>query len=121
MFNLFSRSFADSFLTLVIGATAFTFYIISLKILELNFFSVFIASIYISISEVSFDKLNIITETYAVVLACITPLLPGIEIVNSIRSIFQGDYISGIVQGTKAVTNSMMIAFPIGFIVEFLL
>ncbi|HIF1435584.1 hypothetical protein BU183_12295, partial [Enterococcus faecium] len=53
-----------------------------------------------------------------IIIGCVMPLVPGVQITNAIRDLLAGHYVSGVSRGTEAMMTATMIGFAIAFIFQ---
>lgn len=112
MFVLISGLSLNLFIAFGVGAAAYFIYMLLDTYVDVQIFSVFIASCFISIMAKFLFTHNIIGSEFSIFLSCIMPFLPGASLVNSIRSSIQGDYITGLAQGISTVNTAIMLTLP---------
>lgn len=95
-----------------VGAGAYFIYMVLDAYVDVQIFSVFIASCFISIMAKCLFTHHVVTDEFSIFLSCIMPFLPGASLVNSIRSSIQGDYITGLAQGISTVNTAVMLTLP---------
>lgn len=112
MFVLISGLSAKMFVAFGVGALAYYIYMLLDAYVDVQIFSVFVASCFISITAKYLFSHQIIDSEFSIFLACIMPFLPGASLVNSIRSSIQGDYITGLAQGISTINTAVMLTLP---------
>ena len=86
---------------------------------RIKFFSEFFSSVFIGLAAILSVKLGFRNNSDWIIVGCIIPLVPGVQITNSIRDFLAGHYISGIAKGVEEMISATMIGFAISFIVQF--
>ncbi len=70
----------------------------------------FILSFVAALIAVSLKKCGVISQTQEIIIANIMTLIPGIGLTNSLRDLFVGDNISGVLRLIEAVLSALAIA-----------
>ncbi|MCI8326241.1 MAG: threonine/serine exporter family protein [Lachnospiraceae bacterium] len=114
---LFGGNILDCLFALCFGSTIqpFLFYCQKKK-LSRPFYSI-ATSAYITLLTILAHILSIPIHVDMVTIGCITPLLPGLTLTNSIRDFFNGDYLSGVIHMIEALLTALCIATGVGFII----
>lgn len=112
MYVLISGLTVNTLLAFAVGAGAYFIYLVLDAYVDVQIFSVFIASCFISLMAQFLFKHNLVSNEFSIFLSCIMPFLPGASLVNSIRSSIQGDYITGLAQGISTVNTAVMLTLP---------
>lgn len=112
MYVLINGLAINALLAFVVGAGAYFIYLLLNAYVDVQIFSVFIASCFISLMAQFLFKHNLVNNEFSIFLSCIMPFLPGASLVNSIRSSIQGDYITGLAQGISTVNTAIMLTLP---------
>lgn len=120
MMILFGGKMNDFLLTFLIGGSAYSLFLYSVKHLQIRFLSEFIASWIIGLLVFSASKLGLVHNLDLIMIGCVMPFLPGVAITNSVRDLLAGHLLSGISRGAEALITACMIGFGIAFVFQLL-
>ncbi|MDU3712077.1 MAG: threonine/serine exporter family protein, partial [Enterococcus faecalis] len=115
---LFGGVWSDLFLPFLIGGCGYSLYYFSLKFLKIKFLSEFLASLFIGAAAILSVKLGLGQSQDLIIIGCVMPLVPGVQITNALRDLLAGHYLSGVSRGTEALMTSGMIGFGIAFVFQ---
>lgn len=115
---LFGGGWSDLLLTTVIGGAAYAVYYYSVYVFRIKFLSEFFAALLIGIAAILSVKLGLGTNQDMIIIGCVMPLVPGVQITNAIRDLLAGHYLSGVSRGTEALITATMIAFGIAIVFQ---
>ncbi|MEI5995372.1 threonine/serine exporter family protein [Candidatus Enterococcus mansonii] len=115
---LFGGVWSDFLLTCLIGGSGYSLYYFSLKILRIKFLSEFLAALFIGCAALLSTKIGLGTNQDMIIIGCVMPLVPGVQITNALRDLLAGHYLSGVSRGTEAMMTSSMIGFGIAFVFQ---
>jgi len=115
---LFGGVWSDLFLTFLIGGCGYSLYYFSLKFLKIKVLSEFLASLFIGAAAILSVKLGLGQSQDLIIIGCVMPLVPGVQITNALRDLLAGHYLSGVSRGTEALMTSGMIGFGIAFVFQ---
>lgn len=115
---LFGGTWSDLPLTFVIGGLGYSLYYFSLKFLRIKFLSEFLASLFIGTVAILAVKIGLGQLQDMIIIGCVMPLVPGVQITNALRDLLAGHYLSGVSRGTEALMTSGMIGFGIAFVFQ---
>ena len=93
---LFGGVWSDLFLTFLIGGCGYSLYYFSLKFLKIKFLSEFLASLFIGAAAILSVKLGLGQSQDLIIIGCVMPLVPGVQITNALRDLLAGHYLSGV-------------------------
>ncbi|MEG0326869.1 MAG: threonine/serine exporter family protein [Erysipelothrix sp.] len=110
MMLLFEGSFQDNGITMVIGALGYSFYSYLARVMKARFIQEFVATFLMALLANGLNQLGLVTNADTVIIGSIIILVPGIQIMNSIRDFLAGNTISG----TVFMMEAMVIAGMIG-------
>lgn len=110
MMILFEGSYLDIPVTFGIGIMGCFVYNVLSNNLKVRFLQEFIATFMIAISASFLNRLGLIANIDTVIIGSIIILVPGIQIMNSIRDFMAGNTISG----TIFIIEAMLVAAMIG-------
>ena len=117
-YDSFGGVWSDLFLTFLIGGCGYSLYYFSLKFLKIKFLSEFLASLFIGAAAILSVKLGLGQSQDLIIIGCVMPLVPGVQITNALRDLLAGHYLSGVSRGTEALMTSGMIGFGIAFVFQ---
>lgn len=115
---LFGGVWTDLPLTFLIGGLGYSFYYFSLKVLRIKFLSEFLAAFFIGCAAILCTQTGLGINQDMIIIGCVMPLVPGVQITNALRDLLAGHYLSGVSRGTEAAMTSMMIGFAIAFVFQ---
>lgn len=118
MYCLINTTSIVALMSFFIGVIGYGLYLFLQRKVNVNIFSVFLYSTFISLVSIFLFKNGIISDSFSLILSCLMPLLPGSTIVNAIKSGINGDYISGLAQGFNAINTILMLGIPVAFIIS---
>lgn len=107
---------AGVLLTFVLGFVSYYVFLLLQKYFNIKMFSILAYSTFLCLMLVLLSRLKVVDEPYSILFSCIMPLLPGTTFVNSIKSIMDGNYISGIIQVMDAMNTALMLGLPVAII-----
>ena len=58
-------------------------------------------------------KLGLGQSQDLIIIGCVMPLVPGVQITNALRDLLAGHYLSGVSRGTEALMTSGMIVLAL--------
>lgn len=88
-------------MTFLIGGCGYSLYYFSLKFLKIKFLSEFLASLFIGAAAILSVKLGLGQSQDLIIIGCVMPLVPGVQITNALRDLLAGHYLSGVFVGLK--------------------
>ena len=106
----FGGSAIQAIISALIGAAGWLIIRISNSIIENKIFSKFICSFFVTATAFLFVKLGAAAQTDEIIIGNIMYLIPGIAFTNSLRDLFTGDSIAGILQFLEAILGALAIA-----------
>ncbi|MEY8444995.1 threonine/serine exporter family protein [Enterococcus ratti] len=115
---LFGGEVHDIPTTLVIGGIGYTIYLYGLKFFRIKFLSEFLSSLLIGLTAILSVRVGLGINQDLIIIGCVMPLVPGVQITNAIRDLLAGHYVSGVSRATEATMTSAMIGFAIAFIFQ---
>lgn len=107
---MFQGGWSDFLPALITGGVGFSCLIYIHQLIEIKFFSEFLASFIIGVISVLFVVMNLGAELDKIIIASVMPLVPGLLITNAVRDLMAGHLVSGISKGAEA----FLTAFAIG-------
>ncbi|MBO1299128.1 MULTISPECIES: threonine/serine exporter family protein [unclassified Enterococcus] len=115
---LFGGELQDLPITLLIGGVGYIVYLCSLRFFRIKFLAEFLSSLIIGIAAILSVRLEIGLNQDLIIIGCVMPLVPGVQITNAIRDLLAGHYVSGVSRGAEAMMTAAMIGFAIAFIFQ---
>lgn len=115
---LFGGEMSDLPITLMIGGIGYAIYLYSLKFFRIKFLSEFLSSLLIGLTAILSVRVGLGANQHLIIIGCVMPLVPGVQITNAIRDLLAGHYVSGVSRGTEAMMTATMIGFAIAFIFQ---
>lgn len=115
---LFGGEMRDLLITVIIGGIGYTTYLYSLKFFRIKFLSEFLSSLLIGVAAIFSTRIGLGINQDLIIIGCVMPLVPGVQITNAIRDLLAGHYVSGVSRGTEAMMTATMIGFAIAFIFQ---
>lgn len=115
---LFGGELKDLPITLSIGGVGYIVYLCSLRFFRIKFLAEFLSSLIIGIAAILSVRLGIGLHQDLIIIGCVMPLVPGVQITNAIRDLLAGHYVSGVSRGAEAMMTAAMIGFAIAFIFQ---
>lgn len=115
---LFGGELKDLPITLSIGGVGYIVYLCSLHFFRIKFLAEFLSSLIIGIAAILSVRLGIGLNQDLIIIGCVMPLVPGVQITNAIRDLLAGHYVSGVSRGAEAMMTAAMIGFAIAFIFQ---
>ena len=110
---MFGGTFKDSIVSFVVMAVeaAFLLFIGRYKVVYFltNFLGAFISTVLVMILA----KFFFIHNPVSIIIVSLMPLVPGVQITNSVRDFMAGDYLSGIIGVQSAIFVSVAIALGV--------
>ncbi|WP_420022132.1 threonine/serine exporter family protein [Candidatus Enterococcus huntleyi] len=117
---LFGGTFHDLPITLVIGGIGYTLFLCGLRFFRIRFLAEFLASLFIGFAGILCARMGFGVSQDMIIIGCVMPLVPGVQITNAIRDLLAGHYLSGVSRGTEALMTASMIGFAIAFVFQFM-
>ncbi|MGX7112275.1 threonine/serine ThrE exporter family protein [Gemella cuniculi] len=110
---MFGGTFRDSIYAFIVMAVQATFLIIANKYKIIYFLSNFLGAFIATVLVMTLAKFFIIQNPVSIIIVSLMPLVPGVQITNSVRDFMAGDYLSGIIGVQAAVFVSTAIALGV--------
>nr|WP_188499255.1 threonine/serine exporter family protein [Pullulanibacillus pueri] len=85
------------------------------RLIQLKFFSEFLASLIIGLLAFGFVGLGMGQEFDKIIIGSVMPLVPGVLITNAIRDLMAGHLVSGLSKGAEAFLTAFAIGTGIAF------
>lgn len=110
MMLLFEGALQDLLVTMIIGTLGYCIYSVLIREIKVRFLQEFMATFLIAFTASVLNRAGLIVNIDTVIIGSIIILVPGIQIMNSIRDFLVGNTISG----TVFMIEAMLIAAMIG-------
>ncbi|MRH44268.1 threonine/serine exporter [Aquibacillus halophilus] len=107
---MFQGQWTDFIPALIVGGIGFASMVYFHRIVEIQFFAEFLASLIIGSLALLFIHLDIGQELDKIIIGSVMPLVPGLLITNAVRDLMAGHLVSGLSKGAEA----FLTAFAIG-------
>ena len=112
---MFGGTFKDSIFAMLIMIIESAFLIFATKVKVMNFLSNFLGAFIATVVVMLAAKFLPITNPSSIIIVSIMPLVPGVQVTNSVRDFMAGDYISGMIGLQAAVFGATTIALGVVF------
>lgn len=86
---------------------------------KVQFFSEFVASLFIGIIAYFSVALTIGVELDKIIIGAVMPLVPGLLITNAVRDLMAGHFVSGISKGAEAFLTAFAIGAGVALVLSF--
>ena len=110
---MFGGTFKDSLIAFAVMAIETLFLLIAAKFKITYFLSNFLGAFIATVLVMTLAKLIVIHNPFSIIIVSLMPLVPGVQITNSVRDFMAGDYLSGIIGAQAAVFVSTAIAIGV--------
>lgn len=107
---MFLGQWHDFFPAFITGGVGFLSFIFLQRVVQIRFFSEFLASLIIGVISMLFVKIGIGEQLDKIIIGSVMPLVPGLLITNAVRDLMAGHLVSGLSKGAEA----FLTAFAIG-------
>ena len=131
LLNIAAAGLSSGFFALLFRGSIFDFFVAafcgaivqwvagSIKAVDMfNFAVSILGSFIIALVSVLCVKLTGMGDLEKIIAGAITPLLPGVPMVNAIRDTMRGDLLSGVARGAEALLIAAALAFGIGMVLK---
>lgn len=98
---MFLGSWTDFVPAMIAGGLGFVSFIYVHRVVQIKFFSEFIASLLIGLIAYFFVYSGVGTELDKIIIGSVMPLVPGLLITNAVRDLMAGHLVSGLSKGLK--------------------
>ncbi|MFV0561321.1 MAG: threonine/serine exporter family protein [Enterococcus sp.] len=115
---MFGGSMSDVPITFLIGGIGYIIYLVSLVFFRMRFLAEFLSSLFIGFAGIFCVRFGLGISEDMIIIGCVMPLVPGVQITNAIRDLLAGHYLSGVSRGTEAAVTATMIGFAIAFVFQ---
>lgn len=113
---MMGKMFEDLAGAFVVGVIShYALYTLFEKITKSTFLQVLLTSTVIGASASLLCELNLISSVESVIIGGIMPLVPGIEMINAVRDVVEGDFLSATTRFLDAFLVGISIAVGVGF------
>ncbi|WP_138420352.1 threonine/serine exporter family protein [Aquibacillus sediminis] len=117
---MFQGTWQDFLPAFVIGGIGFSAMIYFHRIVEIQFFAEFLASLIIGLLAVLSIWLGIGYQLDKIIIGSVMPLVPGLLITNAVRDLMAGHLVSGLSKGAEAFLTAFAIGAGIASVFSFL-
>ncbi|MBU8878030.1 threonine/serine exporter family protein [Bacillus sp. FJAT-29790] len=107
---MFLGQWIDVIPAIIAGGFGFTCFVYVHRVVEIKFFSEFLAALVIGLIAFIFVRTGIGLQLDKIIIASVMPLVPGLLITNAIRDLMAGHLVAGLSKGVDA----LLTAFAIG-------
>jgi uncharacterized membrane protein YjjP (DUF1212 family) len=108
--------FVPAFIT---GGLGFTFFVYLHKVVQIKFFSEFLAATAIGLLSFLIVGLELGREIDKIIIGSVMPLVPGLLITNAVRDLMAGHLVSGLSKGAEAFLTAFAIGSGIAIVLSF--
>ncbi|MDQ0272346.1 threonine/serine exporter family protein [Cytobacillus purgationiresistens] len=105
---------------LITGGIGFTSFIYLHRVVQIRFFSEFLASLIIGVLSTVFITIGIGTQLDKIIIGSVMPLVPGLLITNAVRDLMAGHLVSGLSKGAEAFLTAFAIGAGIAVVFAFM-
>lgn len=110
---MFGGTFKDSIFAFLVMAIEAIFLVFTGKYKIIYFLSNFLGAFISTVLVMTLAKFFVIHNPVSIIIVSLMPLVPGVQITNSVRDFMAGDYLSGIIGVQAAVFVSTAIAIGV--------
>lgn len=118
-FSLLFRGSVFDFIAAAIGGMLAQFAASFIKTDLANFAGNILGGLLIGLSSILFVNFFGVGSLEKIITGAITPLLPGVPMINAIRDTMRGDLLSGVSRGAEALLIAVELAFGVGIVLKF--
>jgi uncharacterized membrane protein YjjP (DUF1212 family) len=116
---MFQGGWSDFFPAFITGGLGFTFFVYLHKVVQIKFFSEFLAATAIGLLSFLFVGLELGREIDKIIIGSVMPLVPGLLITNAVRDLMAGHLVSGLSKGAEAFLTAFAIGSGIAIVLSF--
>ncbi|GAA2715049.1 threonine/serine exporter family protein [Cytobacillus oceanisediminis] len=116
---MFLGQWADFIPAMFAGGLGFASFIYVHRVVQIKFFSEFIASLLIGLLAYLFVIFGLGTELDKIIIGSVMPLVPGLLITNAVRDLMAGHLVSGLSKGAEAFLTAFAIGAGIALVFTF--
>ena len=110
---MFGGTFKDSIVAFVIMAIEALFLLFAGRYKITYFLSNFLGAFIATVLVMTLAKIFVVHNPFSIIIVSLMPLVPGVQITNSVRDFMAGDYLSGMIGAQAAVFVSTAIALGV--------
>ena len=107
---MFQGGWHDFLSSLLAGGAGFSSLIYFNRLVDIKFFTEFIASLVIGLLSFFFVKIGLGQDLSKIIVSSVMPLDPGLLITNAVRDLMAGHLVSGLSKGAEAALTAFAIA-----------
>lgn len=115
---MFKGGWGDFLPALITGGLGFIFFIYFSRLVDIKFFSEFLASFLIGVMAVTFVKLGVGQQIDKIIIGSVMPLVPGLLITNAVRDLMAGHLVSGLSKGAEAFLTAFAIGTGVAVVIS---
>ncbi|KAB2333461.1 threonine/serine exporter family protein [Bacillus mesophilum] len=116
---MFLGQWSDFIPAVICGGIGFTSFIYLHRVVQIKFFSEFLASLIIGLAAFLFIKSGFGAQLDKIIIGSVMPLVPGLLITNAVRDLMAGHLVSGLSKGAEAFLTAFAIGTGIAVIFAF--
>lgn len=113
---MFGGLWLDFLPTILTGGLGFTCFVYFHRVVKVQFFAEFLASLVIGITAYGLVSTGIGYEMDKIIIGAVMPLVPGLLITNAVRDLMAGHLVSGLSKGAEAFLTAFAIGAGIAFV-----
>ncbi|RLQ93850.1 threonine/serine exporter family protein [Falsibacillus albus] len=117
---MFQGKWADFIPALAAGGFGFFVLVFFQRLLQIKFFTEFLASMMIGLISLGLVRSGAGTELDKIIIGSVMPLVPGLLITNAVRDLMAGHLLSGLSKGAEAFLTAFAIGSGIAVVLTFL-
>ncbi|MDL4842115.1 threonine/serine exporter family protein [Aquibacillus rhizosphaerae] len=117
---MFQGQWTDFIPALFVGGFGFSAMIYLHKVVEIQFFAEFLASLFIGLIAYLFIDIGIGKELDKIIIGSVMPLVPGLLITNAVRDLMAGHLVSGLSKGAEAFLTAFAIGAGVAVVFSFI-
>lgn len=116
---MFKGGWGDFIPAFFTGGLGFIFFVYVSRIVNIKFYSEFLASLVIGVLAVIFVKTGWGQELDKIIIGSVMPLVPGLLITNAVRDLMAGHLVSGLSKGAEAFLTAFAIGAGVAVVITF--
>lgn len=116
---MFLGKWTDFIPAMIAGGFGFASFIYVHRVVQIKFFSEFMASLFIGLLAFMFISLGLGAELDKIIIGSVMPLVPGLLITNAVRDLMAGHLVSGLSKGAEAFLTAFAIGAGVAVVFAF--
>jgi uncharacterized membrane protein YjjP (DUF1212 family) len=116
---MFQGGWQDFIPAVVAGGVGFTCSVYFHLLVQIKFFSEFLASLIIGVVAFMFIFIGVGVELDKIIIGSVMPLVPGLLITNAVRDLMAGHLVSGLSKGAEAFLTAFAIGTGVALVFSF--